>query len=183
MNLEELKKEGIRPIAQLNEEKDGKIGFRIQGSQEALKKYFNEVYDWKLYPHGASTREEDDEEISFYGEEEGFIFLDKDDPRIPEMKRMAVDFFIEKMKDKNIKRAEMLSGMKANFNIEIKESTDESVIAIDPWIEGFMFAMDPELFDAPVLMTGQDDIEIDEDTPVEEVIAIIKKAVIESQSK
>jgi hypothetical protein len=179
MNLEEkLKKEGICPVALLEQEKDGKSVFRIQGSQEALKKYFNEVYDWKLYPHNASV--EDNEEISFYGEEEGFVLLDKDDPVIPKLKRMALDLFIEKLKEKSKKRAEMLKGLKNHFDIEIIEDVSEpSMIAIDPYVEGFCFAVDPDLFDNPTLMTGKEDIEIDENTPIEEVITIIKKAIIE----
>jgi hypothetical protein len=184
MNLEELKKEGIRPIAQLNEEKDGKIGFRIQGSQEALKKYFDEVYDWTLYPHGASTRKEDDEEISFYGEEEGYIFLDKDDPIIPELKKEAIEFYIEKLREVNEKRAKMLEAIKNNFEVVIEDNANEMhALGINIYVEGLGLGMLPDLFDNPTLMTGQDDIEIDDDTPVEEVITIIKKVIIESQAK
>jgi len=178
MDLEnELKKTGIYPVALLDQEKDGKVIFRMQGSQKALKKFFDEVYDWKLFPHGASV--EDNEEISFYGGEEGFILLNKDDPRIPELKKMALDFFIKKLEEKNKKRAEMLKALKNNFRVEIKEYSEEGFqIAIDPHIEGFVFAVDPDLFDAPTFMVG-DDIEIDEDTPIEEVVNIIKKAIIE----
>jgi len=181
MNLEEeLKKAGVYPVALLNEERDGKVVVRIQGSQEALKKYFKEVYDWKLYPHGASV--EDNEEISFYGEAEGFVLLNKDDPRILILKKMALDLFIEKLKEKSEKRAEILKALRRHFNIEIKEYPEEFEIAIDVVIEGFCFAIDPDLFDCPTLMTGED-IEIDENTPVEEVVQIIKKAIIEAGGK
>jgi hypothetical protein len=174
MNIEkELKKAGVYPVALLDDEKDGKIIFRVQGTQKALKKFFDEVYNWKLYPHG------EDEEISYYGEAEGFVLLDKNDPRIPTLKRMALEFFIEKLEEVNEERAKMLKGLKDHLNIEIREYTGDQAIAIDPYVEGFCFAVDPDLFDNPVLMTGKDDIEIDENTPIEEVIKIIKKAVIE----
>lgn len=134
-----------------------------------------------MFPHGADV--ESNEEISFYGEAEGFILLDKDDPRIPTLKRMMLDLYIEKLKEKNEKRAEMLKALRHHFNIEIiEDGSDNYEIAIDPWIEGFCFAVDPDLFDSPTFMTG-DDIEIDENTPVEEVVKIIKKAIIEAQSK
>jgi hypothetical protein len=184
MKLEELKKEGIRPIAQLNEEKNGKIGFRIQGSQEALKKYFDEVYDWTLYPHGASTRKEDDEEVSFYGEEEGYIFLSKDDPIIPELNKMALEFYVEKLREVNEKRADILAEIIKHFEVTIEDNAnEEQALGINIYVEGLGLGMNPEVFDNPTLMTGQDDIEIDEDTPVEEVITTIKKVIIESQSK
>jgi hypothetical protein len=174
MNIEkELKKAGVYPVALLDDTKDGKIIFRVQGTQEALKKHFEEVYDWTLYPHG------EDEEISYFGESEGFVLLDKGDPRIPILKRMALDFYIEKLGEVNEKRAEMLKGLKEHFSVEIKEYTGDQAIAIDPYVEGFCFAVDPDLFDNPVLMTGKDDIEIDENSNIEEVIKIIKKAVIE----
>jgi hypothetical protein len=174
MNLEEeLKKAGVYPVSMLVDKKDGKLIFRVQGTQKALKKFFQHVYDWKLYSHG------EDEEISYYGEAEGFVLLDKDDPRIPTLKRMALELFIEKLEEKDEERAKMLNSLKDHFSIEIKEYTGDIEIAIDPYIEGFCLAVDPELFDSPTLMTWKEDIEIDESTPIEEVIKIIKKAVIE----